>query len=170
MITEEQFREEALAFLGANAKPRQPERTGWGEGSDTVNTTLSSYTLGANVENLMHTGAGDFNGVGNALANTITGGTGNDTLDGGVGNDTLNGGGGADILIGGLDDDTFLFASGANLAAAVSIDGGTGSNIIKMTTAASLPDSDFAHVAAGTVQTLRNVAGDQVLKVKESRP
>src|SRR5438445_811720 len=36
MITEEQFREEALAFLDANAKPRQPERTGWGEGSDTV--------------------------------------------------------------------------------------------------------------------------------------
>src|SRR5436309_3287899 len=36
MITEEQFREEALTFLGANAKPRQPERTGWGEGSDTV--------------------------------------------------------------------------------------------------------------------------------------
>ena len=36
MITDEQFREEALAFLDANAKPRQPERTGWGEGSDTV--------------------------------------------------------------------------------------------------------------------------------------
>ena len=36
MITEEQFREEALAFLDANAKPSQPERTGWGEGSDTV--------------------------------------------------------------------------------------------------------------------------------------
>src|SRR5438876_2895909 len=36
MITEEQFREEALVFLDANAKPRQPERTGWGEGSDTV--------------------------------------------------------------------------------------------------------------------------------------
>jgi len=32
----EDFRAEALAFLDANAKPRQDERTGWGEGSDSV--------------------------------------------------------------------------------------------------------------------------------------
>ena len=35
-ITEEQFRQEANAFLEANAKPRQVERRGWGEGSDKV--------------------------------------------------------------------------------------------------------------------------------------
>ena len=35
-ITEEQFRQEAKAFLEANAKPRQVERGGWGEGSDKV--------------------------------------------------------------------------------------------------------------------------------------
>jgi len=35
-ITEEQFRQEAKAFLDANAKPRQVERGGWGEGSDKV--------------------------------------------------------------------------------------------------------------------------------------
>ena len=55
-----------------------------GGGTDTVRTTLSSYTLGANVENLTFSGAaGNFAGTGNALVNTITGGTGNDTLDGG---------------------------------------------------------------------------------------
>ena len=35
-ISLEEFRAEALAFLQANAKPRQDEQTGWGEGSDSV--------------------------------------------------------------------------------------------------------------------------------------
>src|SRR4051794_17937052 len=35
-ITEEQFRAEAVAFLEANAKPRQEESTAWGEGTDEV--------------------------------------------------------------------------------------------------------------------------------------
>jgi VCBS repeat-containing protein len=59
-----------------------------GEGTDTVRTGLAAYTLGDNLENLTFTGAGDFIGVGNALNNTITGGTGADTLTGGGGNDT----------------------------------------------------------------------------------
>ena len=68
------------------------------EGTDTVNTNLGSYTLGANVENLNFTGAGNFAGTGNTLANVIAGGAGNDTLDdGGVGGaDTMNGGAGND--------------------------------------------------------------------------
>jgi acyl-CoA dehydrogenase len=36
MITEDEFRAEALAFLEANAKRRQAEVTGWGQGSDRV--------------------------------------------------------------------------------------------------------------------------------------
>jgi alkylation response protein AidB-like acyl-CoA dehydrogenase len=35
-ITEEAFQEEALAFLDANAKPRQELRQAWGEGSDRI--------------------------------------------------------------------------------------------------------------------------------------
>ncbi len=61
-----------------------------GEGIDTVRTTLSTYTLNANVENLVYTGAGAFTGIGNGLANSITGGTGNDTLTGGAGADVFN--------------------------------------------------------------------------------
>jgi hypothetical protein len=49
-----------------------------GEGTDTVRTSLSSYTLGANVENLIFTGSGNLAGTGNALGNGITGGAGND--------------------------------------------------------------------------------------------
>ena len=50
-----------------------------GGGTDTVQTTLSSYTLGANVENLTFTGTGNFAGTGNALNNVILGGAGTDT-------------------------------------------------------------------------------------------
>jgi Ca2+-binding RTX toxin-like protein len=68
-------------------------------GADTVQTSLGSYTLGANVENLTHIGPDDFNGTGNSGANLIIGGSGADVLDGK---------GGADTLIGGLGDDTYV--------------------------------------------------------------
>ena len=78
-----------------------------GEGTDAVQTILTGYTLSANVENLTFTGlTGNFTGIGNDLANVITGGAGNDTLSGAGGNDTLNGGAGDDVLNGGADDDT----------------------------------------------------------------
>ncbi|RUM10412.1 calcium-binding protein, partial [Rhizobium phaseoli] len=70
-----------------------------GEGTDTVKTALASYTLGANVENLVSTGTAAFAGTGNELANAITGGVGADTLDGGAGADTLTGGAGNDIYV-----------------------------------------------------------------------
>ncbi|MEZ0168943.1 beta strand repeat-containing protein [Microvirga sp. TS319] len=72
-----------------------------GEGTDTVETSLS-YTLGANVENLVLTGEADINGTGNALVNAITGNDGNNALDGGTGADTLTGGRGDDTYV--VDD------------------------------------------------------------------
>jgi serralysin len=66
-------------------------------GTDTVSTTLSSYTLTADVENLVYAGTGDFTGTGNALANALTGGTGDDTLIGRQGGDALDGGLGTDV-------------------------------------------------------------------------
>ncbi|GAA0652672.1 peroxidase family protein [Brevundimonas lenta] len=68
-----------------------------GGGLDWVDTLSSLHTLAANVENVTYTGVGNFTGTGNADANVITGGIGNDTLSGRGGNDTLNGGGGNDL-------------------------------------------------------------------------
>jgi Ca2+-binding RTX toxin-like protein len=68
-------------------------------GTDTVISKINSYTLGSNVENLTFTGAGAFTGVGNTLANTITGGAGDDTLTGGGGADVLDGGGGVNTAV-----------------------------------------------------------------------
>lgn len=82
------------------------EGAGGTSGTDTVQTTLANYTLGANVENLTKLGGGNFNGTGNNAANVMTGGTGNNTLNGLGGNDILNGMGGADTLNGGDGNDT----------------------------------------------------------------
>jgi serralysin len=89
-------------------------------GHDTVLTTLSHYDLSARsshystgaarlygtVEDLTYLGAASFTGIGNEVANVITGGSNADTLSGGAGNDTLVGGFGNDILDGGADQDT----------------------------------------------------------------
>ncbi|PMZ88159.1 MULTISPECIES: peroxidase family protein [unclassified Pseudomonas] len=83
-----------------------------GEGADSVQTTLNSYTLGANVEHLLFTGTGNFTGNGNALNNVMTGGAGNDSLDGAGGNDTLMGGAGNDVLTGGAGNDAMVGAAG----------------------------------------------------------
>ena len=69
------------------------------KGMVTVKTALASYTLGANLENLIHTSATNFTGTGNTLANSISGGGGADTLTGGGGADTLTGGSGADRFV-----------------------------------------------------------------------
>ncbi|PDS77016.1 M10 family metallopeptidase, partial [Rhizobium sp. L43] len=75
-----------------------------GAGTDTVRTTLASYTLGANIENLTNIGTAVFTGTGNSLANTIKGAAGADTLDGKAGADTLIGGAGNDTYIVDLAD------------------------------------------------------------------
>lgn len=81
------------------------------QGTDLAQTSLGKYTLPNNVENLTYIGTASFTGTGNALANTITGGNGNDKLSGGAGDDILIGGGGADTLTGGAGADIFRFLS-----------------------------------------------------------
>lgn len=70
-------------------------------GVDEVRTAAASLSIAAfaNVEHLTFTGKGGFAGSGNALANRITGGAGNDLLNGGAGNDTLAGGAGNDTYV-----------------------------------------------------------------------
>ncbi|HYD67371.1 calcium-binding protein, partial [Azospirillum sp.] len=70
-----------------------------GQGTDEVRTTLTAYTLGAEVENLTYTGSAAGALTGNAGNNVISGAAGADTLDGGAGADTLAGGGGNDVYL-----------------------------------------------------------------------
>ncbi|WGR69600.1 MULTISPECIES: hypothetical protein [unclassified Bradyrhizobium] len=68
-----------------------------GNGTDAVQTSLSSYQLSVNIESLTYTGSGSFTSTATAAGQTISGGSGADTLsDGGFGSVTLRGNGGAD--------------------------------------------------------------------------
>ena len=64
-------------------------------GTDLVKASVS-HVLGANVEQLLLTGAASIDGTGNALANTITGNGGDNVIDGGAGGDRMSGGAGDD--------------------------------------------------------------------------
>ncbi|WP_279306465.1 glycoside hydrolase family 113 [Microvirga solisilvae] len=83
------------------------------EGIDTVRAAVT-YTLSANVENIVLTGTGAINGTGNDLANRLEGNAGANTLNGQGGNDTIIGGDGADILIGGAGNDQLTGGAGAD--------------------------------------------------------
>jgi Ca2+-binding RTX toxin-like protein len=77
-----------------------------GQGTDIVKSSVT-WTLGAELENLVLTGSSAISGTGNGLDNTLTGNALVNTLSGGGGNDILDGGVGADTLKGGTGDDTY---------------------------------------------------------------
>src|SRR5262245_15124455 len=66
-----------------------------GQGLDTILASVT-YTLPANVENLILTGLSAINGTGNAVANSLVGNSANNTLAGLGGADALDGGDGID--------------------------------------------------------------------------
>ena len=84
-----------------------------GEGTDTVFASIigAGYGLSANIENLVLLGTTTF-GIGNDIANAVTGNASGNWLLGGGGDDTLNGKGGGDVLFGEAGADTFVLERG----------------------------------------------------------
>jgi len=68
-------------------------------GNDTVYSSAWSWTMALNIENLYLVGNNNGTGIGNSLANTITGDDSNNTLDGKAG---------ADVMVGGDGHDTYF--------------------------------------------------------------
>jgi Ca2+-binding RTX toxin-like protein len=112
-----------------------------------------SWTLAVNVEQLLLTGTGAFNGTGNTRANLLTGNNaantllgldGRDTLNGAGGNDVLDGGTGNDSLVGGTGLDTFRFSTTLNATSNVDVVSG----FVRADDRFLLDDAVFAGVGA----------------------
>jgi Ca2+-binding RTX toxin-like protein len=85
----------------------------FGEGTDTIISSITIGKLTQNVENLGLLGNAAINAAGNDLDNAIYGNQAKNILDGGVGQDLLRGAGGDDTLTGGSGADTFAFRLGS---------------------------------------------------------
>jgi Ca2+-binding RTX toxin-like protein len=94
------------SYIVDNAGDKVKETAKAGGGTDTVYTSLPSYTLPLNVENLVYTGASNFSGKGNKSSNRMYGGPAADKLDGQKG---------VDVMAGGAGDDTYLVDSTSDL-------------------------------------------------------
>lgn len=138
-----------------------------GEGDfDIVYTTVSTYTLPAEVEDLRWNTSGSFTGTGNGLDNTIWGGGSNDVLSGaggddelqaGGGNDSLDGGNGNDFLNGSVGADTYTGGSGSDLFQIGFFESGLGSAADRITDFATGVDT----VDVSAWDANRNLAGNQ---------
>ncbi len=90
------------------------------EGIDTVKSSIS-YTMEANVENLILTGTADINGIGNSLNNIITGNSGDNQMAGGQGDDIYIAATAGDAVIENADEgtdtvqSTIAYTLGANV-------------------------------------------------------
>jgi Ca2+-binding RTX toxin-like protein len=154
-----------------------------GEGTDMV-VAYTDFVLPDNVENLrMMTGAEI--GVGNALANRITGtsgddqiqglggddqlqsGDGNDSVEGGDGADTISAGGGADSVTGGTGNDKITGDEGSDSisggAGADTIEGGAGADTVSGGAGADMFNFRTGDIAKGdTILDFSHADGDKI--------
>ena len=139
-------------------------------GTDTVNTIVS-YTLSANVENLIAGGTEAISLTGNDLNNVITGNSGDNVINGGLGADVMSGGAGndiyyadnaGDVINDSSGNDTVVVSGNVSLANFVGIE-----NIMLSATGdISLDGNEFGNTVTGNngANVLNGLGGDDVLE------
>ena len=131
------------------------------EGLDTVRTTLTTYQLADNFENLVMLAPDQIQqrmvAVGNELDNSLTTGNSNDQLFGGGGNDLLDGGAGADLLAGGSGDDIYIVD---NAADSIVEKAGEGNDTVKASVSFALADQVENLILTGSADI--NANGNQL--------
>ncbi len=143
-----------------------------GGGTDTVYSTLASYTLENEMENGLVSSGGTATLIGNALNNWLSVGTGaasldgangDDTLDGGTGADTLDGGNGADTMTGGAGDDVYYLDDAGDLITELT---GGGTDTVYSARSSYTLGSEIENgvVASSTTADITGNALDNVLR------
>ena len=115
-----------------------------GAGTELVISRIESYTLAANVEDLVLEDRA-WMGIGNGLDNYIRGSTGENHLEGGGGDDLINGRGGDDTIDGGAGDDILIGLGGSDIMA-----GGLGNDLFYVTEEADV----VGEIAGGGIDTV----------------
>ncbi len=111
------------------------------EGDDTVRASVS-FTLGADIENLILTGSANIAGAGNGLANVLIGNTGNNILTGAGGDDQIDGGEGHDTaLFSGQSSDYQIIV---NLDGTVNVNGADGNDTLRSIESLRFDDGTFS--------------------------
>ncbi|HEX8623834.1 MAG TPA: M10 family metallopeptidase C-terminal domain-containing protein [Allosphingosinicella sp.] len=153
------------AYIVDNAGDVVVELSGEGD-FDIVYSSLSTYTLPDEIENLQWNTSGSFTATGNALDNIIwsggsddvlSGGDGDDELRASAGNDTLNGGDGDDYLIGSAGADIYTGGAGSDLIQIGFFESGNGAAADRITDFATGVDT----IDVSAWDANRNLAGNQ---------
>ncbi len=133
-------------------------------GIDTVVSTMTTYTLQANLENLtIGASAMAATGMGNAFDNVLRGNEFDNRLDGGLGEDTMRGGSGSDIyVVDNLGDVVEEDNFGGNDTVEASLSYTLSSNVESLVLKGSAAISGTGNTLSNTLDGSQNAAANQL--------